>query len=119
MTAESRIALRSGLVLDYLVKHGRSAITAIAMALVIACHLVRYALRTLREEHRAHIESFDLVMGEDGIPRYTAMYVAGKGRDAVLPFSDLEPELDWEVGGHLQPIYMQWSATRTPDYPTE
>jgi hypothetical protein len=107
-----RVSDRADKVLDYLEVHGPSVITRIAFALVMATHLIRYALVTLRKEARAHISEFLRLMGADGIPRHVGVFAAGPGEDAVLPFRRDPDELDFITGKHLQPLYCAWARTR-------
>lgn len=112
IVSRSKVAARAEAVLDYLIEHGPAVLTKIAAALVLAVYLVRFALVTLRSQNRAHIKEFArLPCGDDGTLQYTAIYAAGPGEDAVLPFR--QEGLDYRSTSHLQPIYQLWASTRT------
>jgi hypothetical protein len=113
IVSRSKVAARADAVLDYLVEHGPAVLTKIAAALVLAVYLVRFALVTLRSQNRAHIKEFArLPSGKDGMLQYTAIYAAGPGEDAVLPYKLQSEGLDFKSTKHLQGIYHQWASTR-------
>lgn len=108
---KSVVIRRSSAVLEYLERAGPSVLTRIALALMLAAHLVRYALVTLRDEGKAYIDKFVRTMGDDGIPRHIAVFAAGQGTDAVLPYRG-EEGLDFFTGAHLNDLIERWTSER-------
>lgn len=114
-----RIKVRAASALLYLQLNGPANLATISEGIQETQPRTRYALVTLRQDKQAHVQSVDLVMGEDRIPRFVSTYVVGPGVDARLPAHELRDAnsgLDFESTKHLQPIYALWGQTRTPDY---
>jgi hypothetical protein len=109
---------RSGAALKFLVNNGASFLTEISEGIGHSLQRTRYALSTLRQDEKAHIEEFVHVVGVDGVGRMVALFRAGPGVDAFLatPSKPEWVELDFESTQHLQQTYVNWTRTRTPDY---
>lgn len=71
----------------------------------------RYALRLLRQDRRVYVLHYKKVVGIDGVERLAAVMAAGEGED-----DEPHMELDFASTIHLQPIYVAWANTRTPDW---
>ena len=115
----AKVQQRAAAALLYLQLNGPANLTTVSKAINEPSQRTRYALVTLAQDGLAHITSFERVFGVDKIPRYVAQFTAGEGVKAVLPHievRELEATLDYESTQHLQPMYVVWGKTRTPDY---
>ena len=114
-----RVKSRAIEALLFLEMWGPSILTRITTGINGERQRTRYALHTLRQDKKAHITGFIRLTGKDNIPRITALYQAGEGTDVECPIKRTAPPvpmvLDWGSTLHLQPYYLDWTATRTPD----
>lgn len=114
-----KIKERAAAALLYLQLNGPANLVSVSHAINQPYPRTRYALVTLRQDGLAHVKAFDRVVGVDKIPRFVAQFCAGEGPSAVLPrveLRDADGGLDFVSTQHLQPLYVVWEQTRTPDY---
>ena len=114
----AEVKRRAAIALLFLQLNGPTNLKLVAVGIRETGPRTRYVLKLLSRGGMAHIHSFDRIVGPDKIPRYHAQFAAGDGVNAVLPrvaSRNMRTTLDWGSTRHLQPIYVSWVKTRTPD----
>ena len=109
---QNRVLQRCDQIVRALEDNGPMEVTAIAKAIGMSVLRTRYALSLLRNDHRVHVHSHKSVTGVDGVDRLAAVLAAGDGPDDMQD----DMTLDFYSTAHLQPIYVAWAKTRTPDW---
>lgn len=117
-----KVAERADDALVFLQENGPSTLASISSGIGMNLHHTRYAMVILANDKKAYISGFMRLQRDgDNIPRHVAVFSAGEGENAKLArsWSASACTLDFESTLFLQPIYMEWMQTRTPDFVQE
>jgi hypothetical protein len=116
-----RVSDRADLVFNHLFEYGPSSIASICAGTGLKVHHARYALIVLHNDRKAFVSGFQRIMRRGDIPRHIAIFSLGDERNRTLAgtLGAEENKLDFASTSHLQPLYIDWTATRTPPYEQE